>query len=161
MGERDAAAIAAARAVIDRWGLHDDLVLDLPVPIERVARREGWRILWGPLYPVLGYAVVARGVRLMRIDERLSSSWARVTIAHELAHVLIEPHAPLRLCLEQLMPRPDQETERAATLAGLLILVPERLLTAGLPAREIAARCGVPEDLVRWLAAALLGEKDD
>lgn len=140
-------AIGEVRALIERWDIHRDPMMDLPVPIERIARLEGFRICWGSTFPVMGYAIVGKGARFIRVDSRMSEPWQRLTIAHELGHVLAH-HAGRAVddgcrheCAIDRLQDPD---ELEATLLGLAILVPRAVVDLGWDAAEIARRCMVP-----------------
>lgn len=67
-GLLSAATIGRIDELIDRWNLHDDSDISLPVPIQRVAHDEGWKIGWGCRWPLYGFAIYDHSTRVMRLN---------------------------------------------------------------------------------------------
>lgn len=144
--------------VITRWNLHEASELSLPVPIELVARHEGWRIGWGCEWPVYGFAVYSQASRTMRINESLSDEWIRFTIAHEMGHE-IAGHGYGQYAYAH-GPR-DDPREREADLVALELLIPRWLRDGSVECAEVARRCRVPLPHVQWFWQVVgLGGRD-
>lgn len=145
----------AVAELIARYDLHAAPVL--PVPIRQLARELGWQIVYGErMGRIYGLAVVYRDVRLIQVNAALSHEWQRMTIAHELGHVLNGDASALHLCAA---PAPDlagwlgDRQERRASLTAARLLIPDWAAREYGTVAELAAACEVPPELVElWRA---------
>lgn len=145
-------SVAGLRSFVARYGLHERGAV--PVPIGAVAEYEGFRIYYTPrLWPLNGYAITLGPVRVMEINADLSLPYRRWTIAHELAHTILEHPSGLNLCTagnrafaHWVRRRLEREADRGASY----ILIPDWVIEeTGGSIWEIASACETPEELVR------------
>ena len=142
--------------VVMRWNLHEESDIALPVPIQLVARHEGWRIGWGCEWPLYGFAIYNRETRIMRLNEALSDDWIRFTIAHEMGHE-IAGHGYGEYTYKHGV---RDAREREADLVAMELLIPPWLRQEALSCIEIAERCRVPLTHVRWFRTLEMGDAD-
>ena len=147
--------LRAVHDLIERYDLHRFA----QVPIQRVARWEGWHIQYqSGMAPAYGLAVVHGGVRLMVINEDVTDAIQRATMAHEIAHVLLghtlglDLYGPRNQMASLLLEQIEVRQEREADMAAAVIMIPEHLLFECETVDEIMCRCHVPRRLaeVRW-----------
>ncbi len=140
------------RSFVDRYSLHERGAV--PVPISKVAEYEGFRLYYTPrLWPLNGYAITLGPVRVMEINADLSQPYRRLTIAHELAHTILDHPSTLYLCTagnRTFAHWVRRRIERQADAGAAYLLVPDWVIEeTGGSLTEIAAACEVPEEVVR------------
>lgn len=141
----------AISELIARYELHAEMAV--PVPIRQVARDEGWIIRFsermGRLY---GVAVVIEDVRVMQINARVSDTYQRLAIAHEMGHVLNGDASAIHFCSPtggSFAGWLRNRQERQASIAAARILIPDWALGDAETIQEIASLCEVPDELVK------------
>lgn len=147
-------AIRRTVALIGRYGLHRDDAL-LPVPIRQIARDEGWQVEYrGRMGSAIAMAFVVGPVRLMYVNENLTTQTQRVGIAHEMAHVLAGHKVSADAWMttgheEQGWTKADEEQEREAKLLAAVLLVPWWIRDSPLSDQDVADLCDVTLGVVK------------
>jgi Zn-dependent peptidase ImmA (M78 family) len=119
-------AVVAARRALAEARVVDN---GARINVEAVAAANGARVLYSPLATARGALVRAGRRAIIHVDERARDlAWARFTIAHELAHLLL--HAPVdhfQQCVAAGAPRTDAcwEIEREANDCATELLIAE------------------------------------
>lgn len=153
--------------LIAGYGLHagqgpvqlDRLLADLFVVVDAALMAHGVLGLAQPPVHCLPLSPQAKGGIL--VDEHLTPAERRIVLAHEIGHVVCMHIGSLNALATGPSALDDQQ-EREAWQVAAALLVPVREVWSGDPPAEIAARNGVPVELVthhpwrpeRWLAEA-------
>lgn len=139
---------SAIQEMVERLDLHSPYSNPLPVPIEQIARDEGWAVRYlHNLFPLYGFAAVRGNKRLMGINADVARPYQRLAIAHELGHFLNGDLFELHLCNEWdwLYNR----VERSASLIAARLLIPDLSLERIETVADLASICDVPDELVQ------------
>lgn len=139
--------IQTAQALLDKYGVSVP-----PVPVERIAKKEGARIQYGPLDRELsGMFFLKDGVPVIGVNSLHHPNRQRFTISHELAHMLLhrdqieggvhvdKGHAILRR--DALSATGEDKIEVEANQFASNFLVPDFLL-----ARVLGENCSIVDD---------------
>ena len=143
------AVLRRACALVARHGLHDE-PFNLPVPIRQVAKDEGWHLRFASdMHPIIAFAVMYGGVKLMTVSESATARVQRHGIAHEIAHDLCQHEAPMSLYLprsqRKMWPKwVIEKQEEEANLVASLLLIPQAVIDSPFDDEWVACTCGVP-----------------
>jgi hypothetical protein len=147
-------------ALIERYGMHEDDA-PLPVSIVQVARHEGWRIEYrGRMGSAVAMAFVVGPIKLMYLNENLSTAAQRTGIAHEMGHVLCR-HGVSADALMTFGHEAEGWTdanvrqEEEAKMVAALLLIPAWVIDSPLSDAEVAMTCSVTRGSVLRVRGSL------
>ena len=145
----DEGTLRRTRALIERYGIHDDATSALPVPIKQVARNEGWTINYrSSMGSAIAMAFCIGPVKLMYVNENLTEPVQRVGIAHEMAHILCQHRLSMDTKMQighehEGLRQANQVQEKQAELVGAMLLIPEGLALSPFSDKEVTLMCQV------------------
>lgn len=143
----------AVSELVARYDLHTEMAL--PIPIRQVTRDEGWIVRFSEqMAQLYGIAIIIDDVQVMQINARITSSYQRMAMAHEIGHVLNGDEGQIHLCAATGRGFRDwlwSRQERQASLAAARILIPHWVRAEIETIDEIAVVCEVPRELVELL----------